>query len=103
MDFDHSMNVSAFVRLIIGRLDAMILLALVAFFLSSAAFPKIPELLWLETRPMSVFETRLTFMLMPVVLVAQYIWLFSTSKGGRFNLMIAIVLVVTSSVPFIHV
>jgi hypothetical protein len=101
MEIDPKSPLLKFMRLLLSRIDGLLLFALIALFLTFAALPSIPVLLGLVSNVSSGIDMRITFLIMPLALIAEYLWFASSSGGQRFSLLLCFALVATAAIPFI--
>ena len=103
MDLDSEMSVTVFLRKIMKRLDGVLLILLIGLFVAFTIFPALVALLGLVPSVDVATEMRLTFLMMPVALVAEYVWFLSSTGSRQHSLLLCVVLLVTASIPFFNV
>ena len=101
MEINPKSSVLEFIRSLAGRIDGLLLFALIVLFLLFAAFPAIPVLLGFISNASNNVDMRLAFLIMPIVLIAEYLWFASSSGGQRVRLLLCFVLIATATIPFI--
>ena len=100
MDIDPKMSLVTFVQTIAKRLDGVTLIILICAFAAFAAFPSLVNALGLVRDAATAADMRLAFLLMPAVLVAEYVWFLSTASSRPHSFLICAVLVTTAAIPF---
>ena len=102
MDIDPKTSITALVRMVVKRFDGALLIALIFTFLAFAAFPTVTATLGLVRDDPAAVGMRLAFLIMPVVLIAEYFWFLPSTGKGRHSLLLCAVLLATASIPFLN-
>jgi len=102
MDINPKISITAFTRAIIRRFDGALLITLIFIFLGLAAFPIVTARLGLVRDDETALGMRLAFLIMPVALIAEYIWFLSSAGRQKHSLLVCAVLLATASIPFVN-
>ena len=102
MKFDLKMSVSSFVITLTKGLHGLILVGLILVFVFLSIFPALLVKLGLTQSNDGAAEMRSAFLIMPLVLIAEYVWFLSTASDRQHNFLISAVLLATAAIPFIN-
>lgn len=103
MKIDYNQSLLDFFKSLFRTPSGLLLIGFAFAFLVLGLAPEIPiSIFGAKGFLTDAIFARLTFFIMPLVLLSEYLWFSSTAHGLQGELLVSAVLVVTSSIPFIR-